>query len=114
MNRLSFIVKFGKKEYLATSSEDEFINRTLKKLIFVLLNLYNTCISQLFLKKIREKEENMKFTFKVFNPNGEDVSNKRNWYLDTDGNLCYEVGDIDFPVVCTLPEEGYRYEIILK
>lgn len=53
----------------------------------------------------------MKINFKVFDKNGMDVTNDRCWYLDSNGDLCYETTDIDFPVMNALEEEGFRYEL---
>ena len=49
-----------------------------------------------------------KIKFKVYDKNGNDVTNKDDWYIDINGNLYFETTDIDCPL---MEAEEYRYEI---
>lgn len=53
----------------------------------------------------------MKVKFTVFDVNGMDVTNKRNWLLDSNGDLFYETTDIDSTIEPVLDEEGFTYEL---
>lgn len=37
--------------------------------------------------------------FKVYDTDGNDVTNKRQWFMDTEGNLYYLTGDTDSPLM---------------
>ncbi len=50
-----------------------------------------------------------KITFKVFNMQGQDVTDTKSWYIGADGTLFFETNDID----CPLQEaDAYYYDIV--
>ena len=50
-----------------------------------------------------------KFTFKVYDSNGKDVTTEREWYIDVQGDLYFVIEDIDSPL---MEAEGFTYEVI--
>lgn len=54
---------------------------------------------------------NTKLEFKVFDENGKDITDEKDWYVDKDGNLFFETNDVDCPL---LEAEGFTYQVILK
>ena len=52
-----------------------------------------------------------KISFKVYDKYRNDVTDKNDWYIDINGNLYFEVEDIDCPL---MDAEEYSYEIITK
>ena len=57
-----------------------------------------------------EEEENMNMRFIVKDKNGKDITNFRQWYIDTDGCLYFETEDVDCPIM--IADNEYTYEII--
>lgn len=54
-----------------------------------------------------------KIKFKVYDKNGNDVTDKNDWYIGVDGILYFEVENIDCPLM-DAEEYGYRYEIVTQ
>ena len=59
----------------------------------------------------------MKLRFQVFDKNEINITDKENWLIDSDGNLCYEVEDVDCPlkdVEFSTQYEGSTYKVIIE
>ena len=41
---------------------------------------------------------------------GKDVTCERNWYINTDGNIFFESGDIDCPLY--IVDNDYTFEVV--
>lgn len=51
-------------------------------------------------------------TFRVYEvETNKDVTDKKEWYIDIDGNLRFMTNDIDFPLQMTDGEYYYKLEI---
>lgn len=46
----------------------------------------------------------------VYDANGKDVTNDRDWYVGVDGTLYFEIEDIDCPL---MEADGYTYSIVI-
>lgn len=49
--------------------------------------------------------------FKVYDKNGKDVTDTRNWYIDVNGNLYFESNDVDCPLI---DADDFYYELKLN
>lgn len=59
----------------------------------------------------------MKLRFQVFDKNEINITDKENWLIDSDGNLYYEVEDVDCPlkdVEFSTLYEGSTYKVIIE
>ncbi len=54
----------------------------------------------------------MNFRIKIIDKYGRDVTKNNDWYIDTDGTLCFETDDIDMPIQAA--DKDFRYEIIVS
>ena len=53
-------------------------------------------------------EKKIRISFRVYDKDGNDVTDKNDWYIGIDGILYFETTDIDCPL---MEAEEYRYEI---
>jgi hypothetical protein len=51
----------------------------------------------------------VRMEIKVFDKDGNDVTNERNWYIGVDGVLYMQTNDIDSPLYEANDIKGYRY-----
>ena len=53
----------------------------------------------------------MKLKFKVFDKNGNDITNKHEWYVDSQGHLYFMTNEINSPLVEAEDSyKGYKLE----
>ena len=52
-----------------------------------------------------------KIRFVVFDRDGNDITDKNEWYIDIDGNLFFMTNDIDMPL---FDADGCTYEVIVE
>ena len=52
-----------------------------------------------------------KIKFRVYDKEGNDVTDKNDWYIDVNGYLYFETNDIDSPL---MEADDYMYEIVTQ
>ena len=57
---------------------------------------------------IDANEKKIRISFRIYDKDGNDVTDKNDWYIGIDGILYFETTDIDCPL---MEAEEYRYEI---